>query len=79
MTNPPSVKVEFFENQKKIKFINCYSNDGGNWKKPNLIFQDTVMIIELEEKFLPRRGRINCSLNDNGQWRWFGTQFTVRN
>ena len=79
VTNPPAVKVEFFENQKNIKSINCYSNDGGNWKKPNLIFQDTVMTIELEEKFLPRRGRINCSLNDNGQWRWFGTQFTVRN
>ena len=79
MTNPPAVKVEFFENQKNIKFINCYSNDGGNWKKPKLIFKDNVMTIELEEKFLPRRGRINCSLNDNGQWRWFGTQFTVRN
>ena len=26
----------------------------------------------------PRRGRINCSLNDNGNWRWFGTQFTVQ-
>lgn len=79
ITNPPRVKVEFFENQKNIEFINCYSNDGGNWKKPRLIFQDTVMTIELEEKFLPRRGRINCSLNDNGQWRWFGTQFTIRN
>ena len=79
MTNPPAVKVEFFENQKNIEFINCYSNDGGNWKKPKLIFKDNVMTIELEEKFLPRRGRINCSLNDNGQWRWFGTQFTVRN
>ena len=28
------------------------------------------------KKFLPRRGRVNCSLNDNGKWRWFGTQFT---
>ena len=36
------------------------------------------MKIEFEEKFLPRRGRINCSLNDKGKWRWFGTQFTVR-
>ena len=37
------------------------------------------MKIKFEKKFLPRRGRINCSLNDKGKWRWFGTQFTVRN
>ena len=36
------------------------------------------MKIKFEDKFLPRRGRINCSLNDQGKWRWFGTQFTVR-
>ena len=34
--------------------------------------------INFDEKFLPRRGRINCSLNDDGKWRWFGTQFTVK-
>ena len=37
-----------------------------------------VLKINFEEKFLPRRGRINCSLNDDGKWRWFGTQFTVK-
>jgi hypothetical protein len=26
---------------------------------------------------VPRRGRINCSLNDNGKWRWFGIQFPI--
>ncbi len=76
-TNPPSVTVEFFENQKNLNNITCYSNDGGNWKKSNLIFKDNFMNIELNEKFVPRRGRINCSLNDNGKWRWFGTQFTI--
>ena len=34
--------------------------------------------IDFDEKFIPRRGRINCSLNDGGKWRWFGTQFTVQ-
>ena len=29
------------------------------------------------EKFLPRRGRINCSMQDKDGWRWFGTQFTL--
>ncbi len=76
--NPPILYVEFFNEQKNIKNINCYSNDGGNWNKPNLKFEQNTLIIEFESKFLPRRGRINCSLNDNGQWRWFGTQFTVK-
>ncbi len=76
-TNPPQLIVEFFKEQVNINNINCYSNDGGNWKKTNLIFEGSNMKIELDEKFLPRRGRVNCSLNDNGKWRWFGTQFTV--
>ena len=75
--NPPKVLIEFFENQKNINQINCYSNDGGEWKKPNLIFNKNILEIKISEKFLPRRGRINCSLNDNGKWRWFGTQFTL--
>ena len=75
--NPPKVIIEFFENQKNIDKINCYSNDGGEWKKPNLIFNKNILEIKISEKFLPRRGRINCSLNDNGKWRWFGTQFTL--
>ena len=76
--NPPQLIVEFFKDQKNINNINCYSNDGGNWKKSNLKFQQHKLIINFDEKFIPRRGRINCSLNDNGKWRWFGTQFTVQ-
>jgi len=78
-SNPPQLTVEFFNEQKNIKNINCYSNDGGNWKKPDLIFKNNILIINFKEKFLPRRGRVNCSLNDEGKWRWFGTQFTVKN
>ena len=33
--NPPKLVVEFFDEQKNINNINCYSNDGGNWKKSN--------------------------------------------
>jgi len=76
--NPPQLLVEFFEEQKNIKNINCYSNDGGNWKKSKLKFEKNSLIINFQEPFVPRRGRINCSLNDNGKWRWFGTQFTVK-
>ena len=76
--NPPKLIVEFFDEQKNIKNINCYSNDGGNWKKSKLKFEANSMIINFQEPFVPRRGRVNCSLNDNGKWRWFGTQFTVK-
>ncbi len=76
--NPPQLIVEFFKEQENIKNINCYSNDGGEWKKPTLNFKGQKLIINFNQKFIPRRGRINCSLNDNGKWRWFGTQFTVQ-
>ncbi len=75
--NPPQLIIDFFNEQKNINNISCYSNDGGNWKKSTLKFQKQKLIINFEEKFIPRRGRINCSLNDNGKWRWFGTQFTI--
>ena len=42
------------------------------------MFNKNNLIIEFQDPFIPRRGRVNCSLNDNGKWRWFGTQFTVQ-
>ena len=77
--NPPQLIVEFFDEQKNIKNINCYSNDGGDWKKSTLKFEKQNLIINFEKKFLPRRGRVNCSLNDEGNWHWFGTQFIIKN
>ena len=75
--NPPSFSVEFFDIQKNIENITCYSNEGNKWEKSNTKFIDNTLSIKFREAFLPRRGRINCSLNDNGKWRWFGTQFIV--
>jgi len=77
--NPPLFSVEFFDNQKNIKNINCYSNEGNKWEKSKIQFKGNTLNIKFREAFLPRRGRINCSLNDNGKWRWFGTQFIVDN
>ena len=76
--NPPNFKVKFFDNQKNIENINCYSNEGDKWMKSNIKLVDKELTIEFREPFLPRRGRINCSVNDNGKWRWFGTQFIIR-
>ena len=75
--NPPNFSVEFFENQKNIKNINCYSNEGDIWEKSIIDFNNNILTIKFREPFKPRRGRINCSLNDDGKWRWFGTQFII--
>ena len=77
--NPPIFSVEFFDDQKNIENINCYSNEGDKWENSNLSFNKNTLNIKFREAFLPRRGRINCSLNDNGKWRWFGTQFIIAN
>ena len=77
--NPPIFIVEFFDDQKNIENINCYSNEGNKWNKSNTKLSNKILSIKFREAFLPRRGRVNCSLNDNGKWRWFGTQFIVNN
>ena len=76
--NPPKFKVKFFDDQKNIENINCYSNEGDKWMKSNIKLIEKELTIEFREPFLPRRGRINCSINDDGKWRWFGTQFIIR-
>jgi len=76
--NPPLFSVQFFKDQKNIKNINCFSNEGNEWKKANLNFNENELTIKFREKFTFRRGRINCSLNDNGTWRWFGSQFSIQ-
>jgi len=76
--NPPNFYVEFFEKQKNINNINCFSDEGNEWEKSNINFNKNILNITFREKFIFRRGRVNCSLNDNGIWRWFGVQFSVK-
>ena len=78
LNNPPKFSVEFFDNQKNLENINCYSNEGGSWGKSNIKLKNNILSIKFRESFKPRRGRINCSLNDDGKWRWFGIQFIIR-
>ena len=78
-TNPPEFKVKFFKEQKNIKNISCYSNELNEWKKSNTTFNNQELTIKFRGPFIPRRGRVNCSLNDNGKWRWFGVQFPIKN
>ena len=75
--NPPKFSVEFFDEQKNLNNTNCFSDEGNKWEKSNIYFDKNILNINFREKFLFRRGRVNCSLNDNGTWRWFGVQFSV--
>ena len=75
--NPPKLSVKFFENQKNIENINCFSDEGNGWDKSNITFNKNILKLNFREKFTFRRGRVNCSLNDDGIWRWFGVQFSV--
>ena len=77
--NPPNFSVEFFEDQKNLENINCFSDENNKWAQSKINFSKKILKIEFRDKFLFRRGRINCSLNDNGNWRWFGVQFSVKN
>ena len=76
--NPPEFKVEFFKEQKYLNMINCYSNENGVWKKSNTNLSNRILSIKFKGPFIPRRGRVNCSLNDEGKWRWFGIQFPIK-
>ena len=76
--NPPKFSVEFFSEQKNINNINCFSDEGGKWEKSNINFNKNILKLNFRERFNFRRGRVNCSLNDDGIWRWFGVQFSVK-
>tara|TARA_B100000902_G_C27291587_1_gene907464 strand:- start:746 stop:1804 length:1059 start_codon:yes stop_codon:yes gene_type:complete len=77
--NPPEVKIHFFDNIKNLKSVNCYSNEGNNWRQSDIKFENSnTLLINIAEKFVGERGRINCSLRDpSGLWRWLGIQFVV--
>ena len=76
--NPPKFHIKFFKEQKNLKNINCFSNEGGDWKDTNIKLEEEKLYIILKEKFKPRRGRINCSLKENDTWKWLGLQFVIK-
>ena len=79
-SNPPEVKVIFFDDNKiNLKNINCYSNEENRWRKSKLkLINNFELKVILEGKFTTERGRINCSLRENtGEWRWLGIQFVI--
>ena len=78
INNPPEMSIIFFNDQKNLDKISCYSNEGDGWDKTNIKFENNNKLnIFFREKFKERRGRINCSLNDIEGWRWLGIQFSI--
>ncbi len=77
--NPPKVEIEFYDNIKNIKSVGCYSNEGNKWRQSDIKFENSnKLVINISEKFVGERGRINCSLRDpSGFWRWLGIQFVI--
>ena len=78
--NPPQIIVEFFDNLKNIKLLNCYSNEQNSWRKSELEYLDNFKIkINLIGKLTTERGRVNCSLREtDGFWLCLGIQFVIR-
>ena len=44
--NPPKFIVEFFEDQKNLKNINCYSNEGDKWEKSKTDILNNTLTIQ---------------------------------
>ena len=77
--NPPKVNIEFDKNVKNLKNINCFSNEGNKWRNSKIVFvEKNILEIEIAEKFVGERGRVNCSLKEKeGFWRWLGIQYVI--
>ncbi len=77
--NPPKIIVKFHDGIKNLRQINCFSNEGNKWRNSKIAFiEKNILEIEIAEKFIGERGRINCSLKENnGFWRWLGVQYVV--
>ena len=78
--NPPKVNIEFYDNIKNLKNINCFSNEEDKWRNSEIKFNGKNNLnISLKGKFITERGRINCSLREtDGFYRWLGIQFVVK-
>ena len=73
-------RIEFsIESNVDINKLNCFANTGGNWSSQNItnITEKRVQIV-LNESFKSGRGRINCTVQKDKNWHWFGYQFLIK-
>ena len=46
--NPPNVKIVFFEKQKNLNNITCYSNEGNRWRKSKVFLEkENILLLKL--------------------------------
>ena len=78
-SNPPKISIEFFNKLSNFNSLNCFSNEDNTWRKTNIeLVNDNILKINLVAPFTTERGRVNCSLRENGgYWRWLGLQFVI--
>ena len=44
--NPPEFSVEFFQNQKNLSAINCFSDEGNKWEKSETFLNKNILKIK---------------------------------
>jgi peptidoglycan/xylan/chitin deacetylase (PgdA/CDA1 family) len=73
-------RIEFtIKSNIDINQLNCFANTGGNWSNQKItnITEKRVQII-LDDSFNSGRGRINCTVQKDKNWHWFGYQFLIK-
>tara|TARA_B100000579_G_C22789324_1_gene833599 strand:- start:53 stop:1090 length:1038 start_codon:yes stop_codon:yes gene_type:complete len=72
--------IEFsIENNININQLNCFANPGGKWSDQKIIkINEKRVQILLNDNFQSGRGRINCTVQKDKKWHWFGYQFLIK-
>ena len=73
-------RIEFsIESNVDINKLNCFANTGGNWSAQSItnVTEKRVQII-LNDSFKSGRGRLNCTVQKDKNWHWFGYQFLIK-
>jgi peptidoglycan/xylan/chitin deacetylase (PgdA/CDA1 family) len=73
--NPPAFGFTVGANIKGLKSLACYSSAHGKLAIERL--GPRRIEVRPPRPFPPGRARVNCTMPDEGRWRWFGMQFFV--
>ena len=66
------------EEEQRFTGISYSAPGSESYKKLDTQLIDNKLYIKFRDKFNFRRGRVNCSLNDDIGWRWLGMQFSIK-
>ena len=80
LTDNLKPRIEFtVESDIDINLLNCFANTGGNWSSQKItnVTKKRLQIV-LNDRFKSGRGRINCTVQKEKDWHWFGYQFLIK-